>query len=145
MAQARKPKGIIDDIGKAIAKAVKAGKTDEVARLRSLQNTYMNDAARMKAGTNELRRQWSNRAGRSMHAEKAAETATSKARRIREEGRVRGIQQKSRALGVKEQANPRAAAEKAYKQVEKRKAVRAAGGVNSPKRVQARRAKRGAK
>lgn len=145
MAQARKPKGIIDDIGKAITKALKAGKVDEVARLRGLQNTYMNDAAKMKAGTNELRRQWSNLAGRSIHAEKAAETATSKARRIREQGRVRGIEQKAQALGAKQQANPRAAAEKAFKQVEKRKAVRAAGGVNSPRKVQARRAKRGVK
>lgn len=133
-----KPKGIIDDIGKAIAKALKSGKTDEVARLRSLQQTYMDDAAKAAIGKNELRRQWSNRAGRSLHASEAAETASSRARRLREESRVRGIQDKARSIGAREQANPRKAVEDAYDSVMKRRAKKVAGGVNAPKRVAAR-------
>ena len=133
-----KPKGIIDDIGKLITKAIKSGKTDEVIRLRSLQQTYMDDAAKAAIGKNELRRQWSNIGGRSLHASDAAETATSRARRLREESRVRGIQERARNIGAKQQANPRKAVEDAYDSVMKRRAKKVAGGVNAPNRVAAR-------
>ena len=139
-----KPKGIVDDIGKQIARLVKRGTPaakKEIARLRGIQNTYMSDAARNSRGLQRNIKEWDSRIGRFDYSVADAQQAKSVSARLREEARQRGLKAKSQNIGKKEQADVRQSLMQAAKRDDIAKARKAAGGRNNPNAVKARQKK----
>ena len=136
-----KPKGIVDDLGKQIARLVKRGTPaakKEVARLRGIQNTYMSDAARNSRGLQRNIKEWDSRIGRFDYSVADEQQAKSVSARLREQARQRGIKAKAQKIGQREQADVKQSLAQAAKRDDIAKARRASGGRNNPNAVKAR-------
>jgi len=141
MASAKKPKGIIDDLGKQIAKLLKKGtpaSKKEAARLKGVMNQYMDSAAKSKAGRDALSIEWSKKLGAERYAKERAGNAKSVSQRLREEKALRGMDSKFKGQGKKQSADETGAMTSARLRAEKKKNFRESGGRNAPDRVEAR-------
>lgn len=140
----KKPKGIVDDLGKQIARLVKKGTPaakKEADRLRGVQNTYMSDAARNSRGLQRNIKEWDSRIGRFDYSVADERQAKSVSERLREQARQRGIKAKSQKIGQREQADVRQSLVQAAKRDDAAKARKASGGRNNPNAVKARQKK----
>jgi hypothetical protein len=141
MASSKKPKGIIDDLGKQIARLLKKGTPaakKEAARLKGIQNQYMDSASKSKAGRDALSIEWSKKLGAERYAKERASNAKSVTQRLREESKLRGMDSKFKAQGARQSANIDEATTSARLRAERKKATRDAGGRNAPDRIDAR-------
>jgi hypothetical protein len=139
--KANKPKGIIDDLGKQIARLLKKGTPDAMKKARELQGIqrqYMDSASKSKAGRDALNVEWSKKLGAERYAKERAGNAKSVTQRLREESKLRGMDSKFKAQGAKQSKNIDEATTAARLRAERKKATRDAGGRNAPDRIDAR-------
>ena len=142
MASSKKPKGIIDDLGKQIARLMKKGtpaSKQEAARLKGIMNQYMDSASKSKAGKDALSIEWSKKLGAERYARERADKAKSVSQRLREEKALRGMDSKFKGQGAKQSKNIDEATTAARLRAEKKKNFRESGGRNAPDRQDARR------
>jgi len=141
MASSKKPKGIIDDLGKQIARLMKKGtpaSKQEAARLKGIMNQYMDSASKSKAGKDALSVEWSKKLGAERYAKERADKAKSVSQRLREEKALRGMDSKFKGQGAKQSKNIDEATTAARLRAEKKKNFRESGGRNAPDRIDAR-------
>jgi hypothetical protein len=141
MASSKKPKGIIDDLGKQIARLMKKGtpaSKQEAARLKGIMNQYMDSASKSKAGKDALSVEWSKKLGAERYARERADKAKSVSQRLREEKALRGMDSKFKGQGAKQSKNIDEATTSARLRAEKKKNFRESGGRNAPDRIDAR-------
>jgi hypothetical protein len=141
MASSKKPKGIIDDLGKQIARLMKKGtpaSKQEAARLKGIMNQYMDSASKSKAGKDALSVEWSKKLGAERYAKERASGAKSVSQRLREEKALRGMDSKFKGQGAKQSKNIDEATTAARLRAEKKKNFRESGGRNAPDRIDAR-------
>lgn len=141
MASSKKPKGIIDDLGKQIARLLKKGtpaSKKEAARLKGIMNQYMDSASKSKAGKDALSIEWSKKLGAERYSQKRASEAKSVSQRLREESAQRGMDKKFRGQGAKQSADETGAMTSARLRAEKKKQFKESGGRNAPDRIEAR-------
>jgi hypothetical protein len=141
MASSKKPKGIIDDLGKQIARLMKKGtpaSKQEAARLKGIMNQYMDSASKSKAGKDALSVEWSKKLGAERYAKERASEAKSVSQRLREEKALRGMDSKFKGQGAKQSKNIDEATTAARLRAEKKKNFRESGGRNAPDRIDAR-------
>ena len=142
MASSKKPKGIIDDLGKQIARLMKKGtpaSKQEAARLKGIMNQYIDSASKSKAGKDALSIEWSKKLGAERYARERADKAKSVSQRLREEKALRGMDSKFKGQGAKQSKNIDEATTAARLRAEKKKNFRESGGRNAPDRQDARR------
>jgi hypothetical protein len=141
MASSKKPKGIIDDLGKQIARLLKKGTPDAIKKARELQGVqrqYMDSASRSKAGKDALNVEWSKKLGAERYAKERAGNAKSVTQRLREEKALRGMDSKFKGQGAKQSADETAAMTAARLRAERKKNFTQSGGRNAPDRIDAR-------
>ena len=141
MASSKKPKGIIDDLAKQIARLMKKGtpaSKKEAARLKGVMNQYMDSAAKSKAGKDALSIEWSTTLGAERYSQKRASEAKSVSQRLREESAQRGMDKRFKGQGARQSADETGAMTSARLRAEKKKNFRESGGRNAPDRVDAR-------
>ena len=139
--KANKPKGIIDDIGKQIARLLKKGTPDamkKVKELQGIQRQYINSASMSKAGKDALSVEWSKKLGAERYAKERAGNAKSVTQRLREEKALRGMDSKFKGQGAKQSADETAAMTAARLRAERKKNFTQSGGRNAPDRIDAR-------
>ena len=139
--KANKPKGIIDDIGKQIARLLKKGTPDAMKKARELQGVqrqYMDSASKSKAGKDALNVEWSKKLGAERYAKERAGNAKSVTQRLREEKALRGMDSKFKGQGAKQSADETAAMTAARLRAERKKNFTQSGGRNAPDRIDAR-------
>ena len=139
--KANKPKGIIDDIGKQIARLLKKGTPDAMKKVRELQGIqrqYMDSAFKSKAGKDALNIEWSKKLGAERYAKERAGNAKSVTQRLREEKALRGMDSKFKGQGAKQSADETAAMTAARLRAERKKNFTQSGGRNAPDRIAAR-------
>lgn len=141
MASGKKPKGIIDDLGKQIARLLKKGTpaaTKKARELQGIQRQYMDSASKSKAGRDALNVEWSKKLGAERYAKERAGNAKSVTQRLREEKALRGMDSKFKGQGAKQSKNIDEATTSARLRAERKAASKQAGGKNSVDRVAAR-------
>jgi hypothetical protein len=139
--KANKPKGIIDDLAKQIARLLKKGTPDAMKKARELQGVqrqYMDSASRSKAGKDALNVEWSKKLGAERYAKERAGNAKSVTQRLREEKALRGMDSKFKGQGAKQSADETAAMTAARLRAERKKNFTQSGGRNAPDRIDAR-------
>ncbi len=139
--KANKPKGIIDDIGKQIARLLKKGTPDAMKKARELQGIqrqYINSASMSKAGKDALNVEWSKKLGAERYAKERAGNAKSVTQRLRSESALRGMDSKFKGQGAKQSADETAAMTAARLRAERKKNFTQSGGRNAPDRIDAR-------
>jgi hypothetical protein len=139
--KANKPKGIIDDLGKQIARLLKKGTpaaTKQARELQGIQRQYMNSASMSKAGKDALNVEWSKKLGAERYAKERAGNAKSVTQRLREEKALRGMDSKFKGQGAKQSADETAAMTAARLRAERKKNFTQSGGRNAPDRIDAR-------
>ena len=138
---AKKPKGIIDDLGKQIARLMKKGTpaaTKKARELQGIQRQYIDSASKSKAGRDALSIEWSKKLGAERYAKERAGNAKSVSQRLREEKALRGMDSKFKGQGKKQSADETGAMTSARLRAEKKKNFRESGGRNAPDRIDAR-------
>jgi hypothetical protein len=139
--KANKPKGIIDDLGKQIARLLKKGTpaaTKQARELQGIQRQYMDSASKSKAGKDALNVEWSKKLGAERYAKERAGNAKSVTQRLREEKALRGMDSKFKGQGAKQSADETAAMTAARLRAERKKNFTQSGGRNAPDRIDAR-------
>jgi hypothetical protein len=139
--KANKPKGIIDDLAKQIARLLKKGTpaaTKQARELQGIQRQYMDSASRSKAGKDALNVEWSKKLGAERYAKERAGNAKSVTQRLREEKALRGMDSKFKGQGAKQSADETAAMTAARLRAERKKNFTQSGGRNAPDRIDAR-------
>ena len=142
MASSKKPKGIIDDLGKQIARLMKKGTPaakEKARKLQGIQRQYIDSASKSKAGKDALTIEWSKKLGAERYAKERAGNAKSVSQRLREEKALRGMDSKFKGQGKKQSADETGAMTSARLRAEKKKNFRESGGRNAPDRQDARR------
>lgn len=141
MATRKRPKGIEDDLAKAILKLIRKGTPKALKKaeeLKGIQRVYRDDASKTIAGKSALGREWNKKLGREFYAQQDLSKSKSVSQRLREESRLRGMDSKFKKVGKKESANETAAITSARLRAERKAASKQAGGKNSVDRVAAR-------
>ena len=141
MASSKKPKGIIDDLGKQIARLMKKGTPaakEKARKLQGIQRQYIDSASKSKAGKDALTIEWSKKLGAERYAKERAGNAKSVSQRLREEKALRGMDSKFKGQGKKQSADETGAMASARLRAEKKKNFRESGGRNAPDRIDAR-------
>ena len=141
MASSKKPKGIIDDLGKQIARLLKKGTPEakkKAEKLKGIQREYIDSASKSKAGKDALTIEWSKKLGAERYAKERAGNAKSVSQRLREEKALRGMDSKFKGQGKKQSADETGAMTSARLRAEKKKNFRESGGRNAPDRIDAR-------
>jgi hypothetical protein len=141
MASSKKPKGIIDDLGKQIARLMKKGTPaakEKARKLQGIQRQYIDSASKSKAGKDALTIEWSKKLGAERYAKERAGNAKSVSQRLREEKALRGMDSKFKGQGKKQSADETGAMTSARLRAEKKKNFRESGGRNAPDRIDAR-------
>ena len=141
MASSKKPKGIIDDLGKQIARLMKKGTPaakEKARKLQGIQRQCIDSASKSKAGKDALTIEWSKKLGAERYAKERAGNAKSVSQRLREEKALRGMDSKFKGQGKKQSADETGAMTSARLRAEKKKNFRESGGRNAPDRIDAR-------
>ena len=139
--KANKPKGIIDDIGKQIARLLKKGTPDamkKVKELQGIQRQYMDSASKSKVGKDALSVEWSKKLGAERYAKERVGNAKSVTQRLRNESALRGMDSKFKNQCAKQSADETAAMTAARLRAERKKNFTQSGGRNAPDRIDAR-------
>lgn len=135
MASRRRPKGYLDDLGKLLTKAVKAGDNKTASMLRGRIRREQEAQANKVIADRKLIRDWDSRIAAYDYTVQEASKGKTRAARKRAQSKARGMETKFRGVGQRQQANIGESREMALGRVRESKMRKSQGGKNSRENV----------